>query len=223
MFIFKLFYRLFFTLYAFVGVFYFKWSIFPIVFLFWVENIIQSLFLLLISLSTLHISLPNTESSRYQLLYGKFFVNGIYFVFLTFGWGFISLITGKGNEESFDVLASIFRVLTGRDTGFNIAVLLCFLREGWRYLQNFVVKKEYTAEHPFLFPSVFGHRELVLHLSLIFGMGGSVALSQWLTQDDSPTFLSNYGFIVLFLVLKLIAEVFVFYKDKPKAEASRAE
>jgi len=45
-------------------------------------------------------------------------------------------------------------------------------------------------------------------------MGGSIAISKWLTQDDSPTFLTNYGFIIFFLVFKLIGDVFSFYEDE---------
>lgn len=216
--LFKLLYRVFFTLYAFVGIFYFKWSIFPIVFLFWTENMVQFLFLVIISYSSAHVSIPNKAASAYTLLSSKFFINMIYFVFLTFGWGFISLITGKGNEESFGVLASIFTVLMGKDSGFNIALGLCLLRETWLYLRDFHIKPIFTAERPFVLPDTFGYKEITLHLSLVLGMGGSLLVSKWLTQDDTPTFLSNYGFIIFFLVLKLAVEVFIFLTDKPEPE-----
>lgn len=212
----KLLYRVFFTLYALLGIFYFKWSIFPIIFLFWTENVIHLLFLVIIVNSFPHIKTPTDGTSIKGTVYLGLFFNFVYFVFLTFVWGFISLLMGAEGKKGFDVISSMVMVLSGRDMGFNIAAGLCVLRETWLYVRDFYVRKIYTAEYPFDLPKDTGYKEIVLHLSIILGLGGSLFLSKWFHPADSTTFLNTYGFITFFLVLKLTVEVFIFLRHKPK-------
>ena len=235
----KLLTRIFFTIYAVFGVLYLKWAIFPIIFLFWAETVIPLLFSWLSFKSTPKAYIAKitdeqgneTKQTQYQSIMVMLFFNALYFFFITFAYGFMALFDkSKETDKSFDVIGSIIFTLGGKNTSFNIALLLCVLREAWFYVRDCWVNKIYNEKNLFE-ANGFGYRELVLHISIIFGLGGSTLFSKWITENntqdissnETAIFLIKYGFILVFLALKLLAEFFVFFKEKPKPQIIKTQ
>ncbi len=208
----QIFYRIFSTIYALIGVIFLDWSIFPIIFLFWAENFVQIIFLGITGYSSPHIrieSLDKNEKNIGQILFGKFFVNIIYLVFVLLSFVFLSLSLDK--KDSFRLFMEIMRLFGGDNLSFNVAILACFLRELWLYIDNIFIKNTYTTKNPYIVGGTFGQKEIILHISILIGLGISVGLSRWIYDNFGQTeiaiFLVKYGFICFFLLLKLGVEI----------------
>lgn len=218
---FNILYRISFAIYLFIGVLYFNWTIFPIIFLFWCENMMEILILILIVNTFPHIQ-QEEDINHKSSIYVRIFMNTIYFVFITFGYGFISLLSLK-SEVSKDNLGAIIKIFAGLDRTFNISLCLIFLKILSLYVFNFHIKKIYNANNLFIFPDAFGYKELILHLSIIIGLGGSLWLSKITSQNNENNFLTMYGFVSVFLVLKLVVDIFVELKKKKKNSKTKQD
>lgn len=218
-----LFYRIFSTCCALVGVVFFGWSIFPIILLFWAENFIQIIFMGISAYSTpfTEIDSKNTEeTSISQILFGKFFVNVVYLIFTCLG--FVFLVISVKKEEGFKYFMDIIHLSIGKNTSFNTAILACLGRELWIYVRDFWIKKAYNAKNHYIMGGTFGYKELILHISILLGLGVSFGLSKWVNENfgegQIAYFLAKYGFIMLFLGVKLAFEIYLFYYDKKTFE-----
>ncbi len=214
-----IFYRIFSALYALLGVIFLGWGMFPIVFLFWVENFIQSIFAVLSAYTAPKAQINSAdkgEKTISQVFFGKMFVNIIYFIFIMVMFGLMAFVSDR--KDGFKTFTDMIKVCYGLNPVFNVAVLACFSRELWFYVHDFFIKKKYNAENPFVLGGTFGYREIIMHVSILVGGGSVLGLSKWTVENfpNNPIalFWVKFGFIIFFLLLKMSVEIYMIHNKK---------
>lgn len=189
-----------------VGVLFFEWNVFVVVFLFWLENVIVGVFNVLRMLwvergaetvpAAKFVSIP-----FFIVHYGMFTAGHGVFVFALFG----GAMAASGGL--FPSGAAIVEVIT--EHGLWVAVGALALSHAFSFVRNYVAEQEYrrvTLQQLMMQP--YG-RVVVLHLTIIGG-GFLVALL------GAPVF----G-LVLLVVLKVGMDVSAHLKEHTRFEAVR--
>ncbi len=147
------------------GVIFLKWDVFPLLLLFWIENVIIGFF----NIFRMIFAVPE-ESSNWI---GKLFV----IPFFTFHYGMftavhgifvIALFGGESFRSSgFPGINTVFQIVVEYHLGFIILIL--FLSHGFSFLWNYIKKGEYrNATLKNLMGKPYG-RVVVLHITILFG------------------------------------------------------
>ncbi len=150
------------------GVLCFGWQVFPIMFLFWLENVVVGAFnvvkLLLARGPGSHVGVKLFLVPFFTVHYGIFtLVHGV-FVFAMFGADWRGGGFGSGSAPSFDRLQDL---VTQQHLGW--AVLGLVVSHGFSFATNYVLNGTYrTAIPPVLMMQPYG-RVVVLHLAILGG------------------------------------------------------
>ena len=135
-------------------------------------------------------------------VWGRFFMLGIYFVFIVVIFGFVS---NWGNSQ---LLLMNVRVLMLKDFYF-VANLTCLLMNEW-WLRHHYATKYNDAQQP------FAGRILVLHISII---GGAV-MYFWLSQEFPKTFIpGNLWGAVIIATPFLLAKAILSWQMRPSQQS----
>ncbi len=150
------------------GVLCFGWQVFPIMFLFWLENVVVGVFnvakLLLARGPGSHFGVKLFLVPFFTVHYGIFtLVHGV-FVFAIFGADWRGSGFGSGPFPSFDRVQDL---VTQQHLGW--AVLGLVVSHGFSFVTNYVLNGAYrTAIAPVLMMQPYG-RVVVLHLAILGG------------------------------------------------------
>ncbi|MGB8193448.1 MAG: hypothetical protein WCF67_16070 [Chitinophagaceae bacterium] len=163
-------------------------TVFYILYLYWWHELISS------SLDGFYFYLQqkrNPGAATANPVWGRFFMLGIYFVFIVVLFGFI---TDWGNTQ---LIVMNIRVLLLRDFYFVINLTCLLLNEWW--LRHHYATKYNAAQQP------FAGRMIVLHISIL---GGAV-MYFWLLKEFPETFIPGnlWGSVIIatpFLLAKAI-------------------
>ena len=196
------------------GVMFLHWSVFSVVFLFWLENVAIGIFNVLKMLTVGIIggaqeAPMGVVGSRvwravrlggalfmagfFTVHYGGFcFVHGIFVVGML-GGGFQS---GGPEKMLMESVANVF----SSDLGVAAAILFC--SHAFSFVSNFLVRREYTKTTvDSLMIGPYG-RIVVLHMAILLGAFISVALK------------SNAGVLVLLVALKVLLDLRFHLKER---------
>ncbi len=161
-----------------VGIFYFNWGVFHIVYLFWFENFIRIIFFGIRAYSVDYVNLNSyTLPARGDggkliqpvktVLYSRLFFYGVYFVFIIIGLGFILPFGEKTTENSADSMIAFMKVFTFEDWEFNIALFSCVMDELMNYIKDFKIQKTNSRKYPLMVVNIFELEDFILHLTII--------------------------------------------------------
>lgn len=147
------------------GVFFLEWEVFPILVLFWVENIIVGLFnvlrMLAVSPKTLSMWLAKIFMVPFFCVhYGMFTAAHGIFIFGIFGGYF-------EREAGFPDITDLYQALAGLSLGW--AILALFLSHAASFVLNYILKREYLHASLSLLMGRPYARVVLLHLTIIFG------------------------------------------------------
>lgn len=140
------------VIFTFLGVLYYEITVFYIIYLFWLQELIRTLF------DTLYL-LKNrnreaAQKSRGSQIFGSYFIMFIYFIFIVVIFGFMT------NIHNTDLVIENMRVLFFRNVFFDLNILF-FAIEYFFYIKN--------NEHYQPKVSPFNYRHIILHVSIIIG------------------------------------------------------
>ena len=190
------------------GVLYWGWSVFPIMLLFWAENVIVGFYNVLRM-----IAFRPREGAAWlvKLFLIPFFT--IHYGGFTAGHGmFVVLMFGQDLFEStagprLDILLQVVR-----DYNLMYAILALFISHGYSFITNYLGKKEYLRYDLTKLMMLPYGRIVLMHITLVIG-GLIIAIL------DSPT-AGLYLFILLKIIMDLRAHIRE-HKDDPASVRSR--
>ncbi|MFC1898607.1 DUF6498-containing protein [Candidatus Cloacimonadota bacterium] len=184
------------------GVLFWEWKVFPLILLFWLENVFVGFF------NVLKMIISKPEEGANWL--GKIFI----VPFFAFHYGMFTAVHGIFVVLLFGSESMHFSGLPGLETVVQIintfhleyVALMLFLSHGFSFLWNYVGKKEYkSAELKTLMARPYG-RIVVLHLTIIFGGFLLKALG------------SPVAGLILFILLKIFMDVSAHSKEHKNIE-----
>jgi hypothetical protein len=183
------------NLFPIFGVFYWGWQVFPVLFLFWSENLIIGFYTIMRILSSQPKNILAWISKLFMVPffifhYGMFtFVHGLFVV---------TLFGGKDiGSSSFPDPEIFLRV--AREYHLLPAMAALFLSHGYSFLNNFIRKGEYLIRSSRQIMGQPYSRIVLMHLTLIFG--------GFLIMLLGSSLFALLLFILLKIILDLIAHV----------------
>lgn len=190
------------------GVLFLGWSVFDVMVLFWLENIVIGLMNIL-RMGTRMVLLREWGMLFIMVFfafhYGAFCAGHGLFVFALFGES-AKLITADADMSPFGV-ARMVAAFIGNQPGFFWAMIGLFASHGVSYVVNFIGRREYSTIN--LGDLVYGPyaRIVVLHLTIILGAIAVTSLGQ-------PV----YAVIVL-IGLKIVIDAIAHLKERKRLSA----
>jgi hypothetical protein len=181
------------AIFSIIGLLYFEWGVFHIVYLFWFENLVKIIFYRLKVREVEYVEIAgDLQQSKLEngkikpalisIFTTRLFMYFVYFVFIIIGLGFILPFVEASKEDSYRALYDFVRIFTFKDWQFNIALLTCVLDELMSYYRDFKLNKKHSAKLPYKVPMPFSREDVILHLSILT----SLAIAFLLKHPESP-------------------------------------
>jgi hypothetical protein len=197
------------------GVLFLGWSVFEIMMLFWLENVVIGLFnVLRMAFRLLRLGDWSALFTIpfFTIHYGAFCAGHGLFLLLLFRDGPMgSATTGTGGaftppEVDFSPLGAleILRRLTWEEPGFFWALLGLILSHGLSFLWNFVLRGEFRQSDAGTLMHAPYKRIVVLHIAIILGAFATIALGQ-----------SIYALVILIL-LKITFDIVAHWQERQR-------
>lgn len=187
-----------------VGILLFGWNLFIVIYAFWFEELIRSVFYSLrLILATVGAGRTGVEYKNTAVaVYSRFFVLFIYLVFIAVVPG-ILLSTPEHRIQN-------IMVVLMRDVGFDLAMALCFLSHAvalYRFVASGRLGAARSAEVD-TSQAVFTPEHIILHISIIFGSLGWAVASQWsgTVAGYGWADIARAAFMTIFMALKVGVE-----------------
>jgi hypothetical protein len=189
-----------------IGYWFFNWSMFSIVYIFWTEAVIIAFYYALekfLARGREPVMAQPTLINRFiksvQLLAIRWGIMLFYWIFILV---FIALGQGKLNQE--DSLSNM-KILVFQDSSFNIAVLVFALNGLLHLIQNFILTDRYKSALMSDYKSVFDSRTIIIHVVIVLG----TFLHQYLmSYVHINSRLPGLGFVLILSSMKTIADLF---------------
>lgn len=186
------------------GILVLGWHFFPILYLWWWEELVLSTFGWM-KLRQLRPYLLQKQGESVRLegersAKARFFLLFVYFVFVVVLAGFMF-----APEESF-----IPNVLTlfGKNNVFNINLLLFIGMQGWLYWRDFYRKPDYEKTDVSALQTTFDLRSAIIHVGLLAGAFLSFLLPKFSLSG------SEHAFMFGFMAVKTLVELGLAFKTK---------
>ena len=188
-----------------VGVIYFNWSVFALIYLYWLETL-GFVFFNAIKILTAQNDLQKAPHIRKAFLYLRFNVF-ILFFYLIFIIGFIGL-TVATRQEGLHFTSYLYFY----DHSFGYTVLCFLLLKLIEFIYYYFMSGAYKSARPDDYISFFNARIIMIHIVIVFGFFAFGYISH--------EYNSRYGYIgfaaVFVFVKSVIDTVSILYLDKSK-------
>jgi hypothetical protein len=140
-----------------VGVLFFEWQLFPLIFLYWLENVVIGIFNVFKMLSC-----SGSESFIQKIFMTLFF--SVHYGMFCFGHGTFVVDLFGGDLDS---IPAALHIIT--KNGLQLALIALVLSHGFSFLQNFLMRGEFRqiSISEVMFSPY--KRIIVLHVFIIFG------------------------------------------------------
>jgi hypothetical protein len=200
-------------------------NVFFVIYIFWFQALIHVAFNLLrilkagkdltklpemnVTINKREFTLADYNNRSYYALYyglGHLFLLFIYWVFIIQMVGFVIPLS-IDDKEMFrqNILIMIFR-----DYTFVLALLVFFVRAAIEY-SDYILSGAYKSTSILMMGPVFGQENLVMHTSLITGIGLWFMVRRFYPAYSAYTMLA---FAVAFITIKLIADLYSHSRKK---------
>lgn len=167
-----------FTLITLVGLYYHEVTLFYLIYLFWMQELVRTI-------TEFFISLKYNKENNYffQEAFGAFFLLFVYLVFIVVVFGIML------NWEQKQLIYENIKVVLFRNLFFNITILLFFVNFCYKIMKSDVTKVQIK---------VFNPRHIVLHISIIFGAVLQMIVAKKLQLDSQQSaVLVSLPFMIL--------------------------
>lgn len=141
--------------------------------------------------------------------FGNVFLLGCYWVFIIVMAGFVIPVS-VDDKEMFkqNLLIMIFR-----DSAFLVALVTFAVKGLSGYMNDYVLNEAYKKTDVLMVGGLFDRQNMVMHLSLIFGVGTWFMLSRYLPAYNKYSMLT-LG--IIFIVLKTVSDLYGYHASKKK-------
>lgn len=212
---------LFTAIFSIIGLLYFNWGVFHIVYLFWFENLIK-IFFYRLKVGKVEYVLLSGELEKSRDEYGRLkqalknifitrlFMYFVYFIFIVIGLGIILPLVETNKEIAYRGIYDFFRIFNFLDWEFNFALIGCILDELMSYFRDFKKTKIYTNARPYVVPLAFEKADVILHLTIITGITAAFLIKHpestvFGFTKISPIFLVGMILSLLILVFQIFS------------------
>lgn len=208
------------AIFSIIGLIYFEWGVFHIVYLYWFENLIK-IFFNRLKVGNVEFVEVSGELQQSRAENGKLkpvivsifttwlFIYFVYFVFIVIGLGFILPLTEASKEDNYGALYGFVYIITFKDWQFNLVLLSCLLDELMSFYRDFKLNKKHSDRLPYKVPKPFSREDAALHLSILT----SIVIAFLLKHPESPLlgFTSITPMIISAVVLIITIMLFQLY------------
>lgn len=195
------------------GYWFLDWSLFAIVYIYWVEALLVGFFLalkVLLSKGTDPVTgRPASLATRISKSFKTMLVRT---AILLFYWLFILVFValGQGKLSSGEHTRNI-EIIFFFNGSFNIAVFAFFLSQLQEFLRDFILTGQYKTKVPTHFISFFDSRTIIIHVVIVLGTFAHEFLVKYKDMDER---LPGLGFVGVLFVIKCLADLFMYWTDK---------
>lgn len=191
------------NLFPLYGVINYNWTIFTVVYIYWIELLIISTFQLL-KIMTAKGDLNATFFSKLSLAI-KFFAfrTGIFFFYLLFIVVFLGFLTSAKNDGGTSGIR-MFDVIFFKSTFYRITILSFILYNVVEFLVLFILNDEYKRAKPEDNFQILDVHILVVHIVVVLGTFLYKGVSENLHWNHKNSMIACVG---LFVVIKIIADI----------------
>lgn len=160
------------------------------------------------------VTLADYNNRKY---YARFYASGNVFLLACY-WVFIVVMAGFVIPVSIDdkeMFKQNILIFIFRDTAFLFALATFIIKGTAGYMNDYVLNEAYKKTDVLMVGGLFDRQTLVMHISLIFGVGAWFMLSRYL-----PAY-SKYSMLVLaliFIVIKTLADLYDYHVSAAKKQ-----
>lgn len=140
-----------------IGVVFFEWQLFPLILLYWLENVVIGIFNAFKMLTC-----SGSESFLQRIFMTLFF--SVHYGMFCFGHGTFVVDLFGGDLDS---IPAALQIIT--QNGLQLALIALVVSHGFSFLQNFMVRGEFRQMPVSLVMFMPYKRIIVLHVFIIFG------------------------------------------------------
>jgi hypothetical protein len=190
-----------------MGYWFLGWSMFAIIYLYWVEAVIISLFVFMKIAMARGPEADGTVSPPVKRVFSGFKILFIRIAIMMFYWVFILLFVamGQGQYDHEQTLLNL-RILAFVNPGFNLAILAFFLSQIIEFIGGFINTDKYKTTASSDYKLFFDARTIVIHVVVVLGTFAYQFLAQFSTYDNR---LPGLGFVFVMFFMKTMADIFI--------------
>lgn len=200
-----------------IGYWFFNWSMFVIIYMYWAEGFIVAFFTcsrIAIARGTDPAKVLQDNFGRRLLSAFKFFMVRAFILF--FYWLFIfAFVAFPGGNIHKEMMVQNYTVMLFQNTVFNNALLIYFLTQLILFLSDFIASEDYKTDYSGKYKILFDSRTIVLHIVIVLGTFTYKYLQQYESISNRIPGLSYVGIL---LVLKSISD-FIQYRISERKPA----
>lgn len=198
------------------------WSLFSVVYLYWMETLILAVFSV-VKIMTARGKEPkssliakldamNPDGPKWKIalkfLFWRVAILLFYLLFIVVFVGFISARKGEGMLN--------LKLVLFMDPVFNLTLLLYSVSLAMDMVWHYFGNGEYLVNHPKDYASFIDARTIVMHVVIVLGAVGYVKVKDMYPDNIE---LAQLYFIGIFVIVKTLADLIVYY-FKRKTEPS---
>jgi len=191
-----------------IGYWFWGWSMFAIVYLYWVEAVIISFFVFLkISLAKGVEPSTGAVATASSRIFSGLRILLLRLGILVFYWVFILIFVALGQGKySTEVAIDNTQILAFVNPGFNLAVLAFFLSQIVEFVSGFILNDMYKTVPSSQYRLFFDARTIIIHVVVVLGTFAYQFLDRYAAVDNR---LPGLGFVLVLFFIKSIADVVV--------------
>lgn len=186
------------------GMFFLKWSIFSVLYFYWLETLVTSIFN---ALKMAYAAKEITGSRTKMILQYLLFRVAMFFFYLIFIFVFVGMIIAT-KEQLGDNLKTILFL----DKTFNWAVVGMILSYGFNLTFNYILNDEYKQFSPNDFNIIFDFRTGIMHIVIVLG----AVIYGFMEEKGMTSEQGSYIYLVFFILLKTLYDIFTHFSDRNK-------
>lgn len=200
-----------------IGYWFLDWSMFAIVYIYWVEALLVGFFLALRVLLSKGADPVTGRLMPLSRRIGKALKTLLVrTAILLFYWLFILVFValGQGKLSTGEHHKNI-EIIFFLNSTFNIAVFAFFLSQLQEFIRDFILNDQYKTEVPSGFISFFDSRTIIIHVVIVLGTFSHEFLAKYQEMDQR---LPGLGFVGVLFVIKCLADLFTRWTVKGGGE-----
>ncbi len=198
-----------------------EWTLFSVIYLYWMETLVLSFFSFIKIISakgniphdTIKIKLSVHSDSRWIMGIKYLFVRTctllFYLLFIVVFVGFVASNKGDGMRN--------IEMVLFRNPIFNLTLLLYTLSLGMDLMWHYFGNGEYLKTHPSDHAAFVDGRTIVMHVVIVLGAVGFTYVKEHFPNNNQ---LAQLYFICIFVLVKTVADVLLYYIGRRPASVS---
>ncbi len=192
-----------------IGYWFWGWSMFAIIYIYWVEAVIISFFVFLkIAMSRGPEDLTGETRPAWRRTLSGLKILLLRLGIMLFYWIFIFLFVGMGQGKyDSEMVIDNMKIMIFMHQGFNLAVLAFFLSQIIEFIGSFIMTDDYLNKPSGAYTLFFDARTIVIHIVIVLGTFAHQFLDKYATLDDR---LPGLGFVLVMFFVKTIADIVLY-------------